>query len=209
MEGATSWIEAAGRWPRWVWALLVLAALGLWLARAYNRLQALQNRVANAFGQIDVQLKRRHDLIPNLVEVARRYLRHEHDTLQAVIEARGRAQQAERRAAAAPVDAAALGALAGAEAALGGALGRLFALAEDYPELKADQTLRELREELAHTENRIAFARQAYNDEVLAYNDTARHFPTFVAARLFGFAVLPPLQATGSEEERQPPRVRL
>lgn len=89
------------------------------------------------------------------------------------------------------------------------ALGRLFALAEDYPELKADQTLRELREELAHTENRIAFARQAYNDEVLAYNDTARLFPTLVAARLFGFAVLPPLQATGSEEERQPPRVRL
>ncbi|MFN3486978.1 MAG: LemA family protein, partial [Planctomycetota bacterium] len=113
-------------------------------------------------------LTRRPARIPNLVEVARRYLQHEHDTLQAVIEARGRAQQAERRAAAAPVDATALGALAGAEAALGGALGRLFALAEDYPELKADQTLRELREELAHTENRIAFARQAYNDEVLA-----------------------------------------
>lgn len=191
------------------WALAAVAVVGLWAIGAYNGLMRLQNRVANAFGQIDVQLKRRYDLIPNVVEVARKYLAHEAQTLEAVIAARNQARATEARAAERPTDGAALVALAGAEAALGGALGRLMAVVEDYPELKADQTLRELREELAHTENRIAFARQAYNDEVLAYNDRVRHFPTVIVARLFGFGVLAPLQATASDAERQAPRVQL
>lgn len=193
----------------YVWALAALAVVGLWAIVVFNRLVALHNRVVNAFGQIDVQLKRRYDLIPNVVEVARKYLAHEAQTLEAVIAARQQARHTEACAAERPTDGAALAALAGAEAALGGALGRLMAVVEDYPELKADQALRELREELAHTENRIAFARQAYNDEVLAYNDRARHFPTVIVARLFGFGVLSPLQATASDAERQAPRVQL
>jgi len=191
------------------WGLAIAVAIGMWLIGAYNGLMVLQNRVANAFGQIDVQLKRRYDLIPNVVEVARKYLAHEAQTLEAVTAARNQARATEARAAERPTDGAALAALAGTEAALGGALGRLFAVVEAYPDLKADETLRELREELAHTENRIAFARQAYNDQVLEYNDRARHFPTVIAARLFGFLPLAPLQATASDEERRAPRVQL
>lgn len=190
----------------WVVLAVVLVAL-FWAVGAYNRLVRLKNAIANAFGQIDVQLKRRHDLVPNLVEVARKYLAHEAETLEAVIAARNQARAAEQTAAASPLNAGALGALAGAEQMLGGALGRLFAVAEAYPDLKADQTMRELSEEIASTENRIGFARQAYNDHVLEFNDAAAQFPTLIIARLFAFATLPMLESTTSEAERQPVRV--
>lgn len=190
--------------------ILVLLALGVfWAVGAYNRLMRLKNQVANAFGQIDVQLKRRYDLIPNLVEVARAYLTHEAQTLEAVIAARNQARSAEQGAAAQPLSANALGALAGAEQVLGGALGRLFAVVESYPDLKADARLRDLHEELTHTENRVGFARQAYNDFVLEYNDEALHFPTVVVARLLGFTALEMLAVTASEVERQAPKVSL
>ena len=190
------------------WVLLVLAVLVLfWAVGAYNRLVRLKNAIANAFGQIDVQLKRRYDLIPNLVEVARKYLAHEAQTLEAVIAARNQARSAEQTAAGAPLNAGAIGALVGAEQVLGGALGRLFAVAEAYPDLKADETMRELSEELSSTENRIGFARQAYNDHVLEFNDAAAQFPTLIVARLFGFQPLSRLQSTSSEAERQPVKV--
>ena len=191
----------------WVLLLAVLL-LVFWAVGAFNRLTRLKNAIANAFGQIDVQLKRRYDLIPNLVEVARKYLSHEAQTLEAVIDARNQARGAEQSAAASPLNVGAIGALAGAEQVLGGALGRLFAVAEAYPDLKADQTMRELSEELASTENRIGFARQAYNDHVLAFNDAAAQFPTLVVARLFNFQTQPMLASTGSEVERQAVQVR-
>ena len=190
------------------WILVGLLALVLfWAVGAYNRLVRLKNAIANAFGQIDVQLKRRYDLIPNLVEVARKYLAHEAETLEAVIAARNQARNAEQTVAASPGNAGAMGALAGAEQVLGGAMGRLFALAEAYPDLKADQTMRELSEELASTENRVGFARQAYNDHVLAFNDAAAQFPTLIVARLFAFLPMPMLESTASEEERQAVKV--
>jgi LemA protein len=190
------------------WILLGLLLLAVfWAMGAYNRLVRLKNAIANAFGQIDVQLKRRYDLIPNLVEVARKYLAHESETLEAVIAARNQARNAEQTVAASPSNAGAMGALVGAEQVLGGAMGRLFALAESYPELKADQTMRELSEELSSTENRVGFARQAYNDHVLAYNDAAAQFPTLIVARLFGFLPMPMLEATSSAVERQPVKV--
>ena len=190
----------------WVVLGVVLVAV-FWAVGAYNRLVRLKNAIANAFGQIDVQLKRRYDLVPNLVEVARKYLAHESETLEAVIAARNQARSAEQTAAASPLTAGALGALAGAEQMLGGALGRLFAVAEAYPDLKADQTMRELSEEIASTENRIGFARQAYNDHVLEFNDSAAQFPTLIIARLFAFATQPMLASTTSEVERQPVKV--
>ncbi len=190
------------------WVVLgVLLVAVFWAVGAYNRLVRLKNAIANAFGQIDVQLKRRYDLVPNLVEVARKYLAHEAETLEAVIAARNHARAAEQTAAASPLNAGALGALAGAEQVLGGALGRLFAVAEAYPDLKADQTMRELSEEIASTENRIGFARQAYNDHVLEFNDSAAQFPTLIIARIFAFATLPMLESTTSETERQPVKV--
>lgn len=192
----------------WWIVLAVLAVIFFWAVGVYNRLMRLKNQVANAFGQIDVQLKRRYDLIPNLVEVARKYLQHEAETLEAVIAARNQAQSAEKGAAANPLNAGALGALAGAEQLLGGALGRLFAVVENYPELKADQTMRELKEELTHTENRVGFARQAYNDQVLEYNDAALHFPTIIVARLLGFVALEVLASTANDEERKAPKVQ-
>ncbi len=194
-------------------SLWVFIALGLvvffWAVGAYNRLVRLKNAIANAFGQIDVQLKRRYDLIPNLVEVARRYLAHEAQTLEAVIAARNQARTAEQTAAGSPLNAGALGALAGAEQALGGALGKLFAVVEDYPDLKADQNMRELSEELTSTENRVGFARQAYNDHVLEFNDAAAQFPTLLIARLFGFQPLAMLASTTSEAEREALRIQL
>lgn len=190
------------------WVLLAMALLVLfWAMGAYNRLVRLRNAIANAFGQIDVQLKRRHDLIPNLVEVARKYLAHESSTLEAVIAARQHASTAERAAASNPVNAAAMGQLVGAEQALGGALGRLFAVVESYPELKADKTMRELSEEIASTENRVGFARQAYNDHVLEFNDAAAQFPALIVARLFAFVPMPMLESTTSVEERQAVKV--
>lgn len=186
----------------------VLVVVGLWAVAVYNRLVELRNRIANAFGQIDVQLKRRHDLIPNLVEVARGYLQHEAATLEAVVKARGQAQGAAAAARAAPTSAAAVGALAVAEGALGGSLGRLMAVAENYPELKADATMQSLSEELTSTENRLGFARQAFNDQALDFNNAATQFPALIVARLLGFAPAPMLESTRSEEERSVPRVQ-
>lgn len=191
------------------WVLLVfLALMLLWGVFIYNRLVQLRNRIANAFGQIDVQLKRRHDLVPNLVEVARAYLAHESATLEAVIRARGQAQAAAATARAQPANAASMGALALAEGALGGSLGRLMAVAENYPDLKADATMKSLSEELTSTENRLGFARQAYNDQVLDFNNEATQFPDLIVARLLGFIPAAMLEATRSEAERAAPAVR-
>ena len=190
------------------WIVLALvAALLVWAVAVYNGLVQGRNRIRNAYGQIDVQLKRRYDLVPNLVEVARKYLAHEAQTLEAVTRARGAAVSAADAARSQPTSAAAIGALAQAEQALGGTLGRLMVVAEAYPDLKADATMRQLSEELTSTENRVGFARQAYNDEVLAYNDAALQFPGSLVARLFGFAEAPMLQSTQNEQERQAPRV--
>ena len=191
------------------WMVLgVVVVLLVWAASVYNRLVQLRNRIANAFGQIDVQLKRRYDLIPNLVEVARGYLAHEAATLEAVVKARGQASSAAGAARAAPASASALGALADAEGVLGGALGRLMMVAEAYPELQADATMQSLSEELTSTENRLGFARQAYNDQVLEFNDRAAQFPDLIVARLLGFPTVPMLESTRSEEERAVPKVQ-
>ncbi|CAN7532488.1 LemA family protein [Acidovorax sp. LjRoot129] len=191
------------------WIVLgVIAVLVVWGVSVYNRLVQLRNRIANAFGQIDVQLKRRYDLIPNLVEVAKGYLAHEAATLEAVIRARGQAQGAAAAVRAEPGSASAMGALAAAEGVLGGSLGRLMVVAESYPELKADATMQSLSEELTSTENRLGFARQAYNDQALEFNDAATQFPDLVVARLLGFAPAPMLESTRSEEERAAPQVR-
>lgn len=189
---------------------IALAALCVfWAVGAYNRLVRLKNTIANAFGQIDVQLKRRYDLIPNLVEAARKYLSHESATLEAVTLARNQARSASDAVRSRPANAAAVTALAAAEQALSGSLGSFFVVAEDYPDLKADGTIRELSEELTSTENKVTFARQAYNDAVLDYNNAQGEFPTLVLARLFGFAPSAMLQATQSAEERQTLRIQL
>jgi LemA protein len=191
------------------WIVLgLVAVLAVWGISVYNRLVQLRNRIANAFGQIDVQLKRRHDLVPNLVEVAKGYLAHEAATLEAVIKARGQAQGAAAAVRAEPANASAMGALAAAEGALGSSLGRLMVVAEAYPDLKADATMQSLSEELTSTENRLGFARQAYNDQALEFNDAAAQFPDLVVARLLGFPTVPMLESTRSDEERAAPQVR-
>ena len=190
----------------WI-TLGVVVAIVLFAIAVYNRLVVLRNRFKNAFAQIDVQLKRRYDLIPNLVESVKGYMQHERGTLEAVIQARGAAVSAEGRAAAAPGDPAAMRALAQAEGALGGALGRLLAVFEAYPDLKANQNVLGLQEELSSTENKIAFARQAYNDSVMQFNTRRESFPDNLFAGLFGFSGAELLQATGSEEERKAPKV--
>ncbi|TMH00518.1 MAG: LemA family protein [Betaproteobacteria bacterium] len=192
---------------QWI-AAGVIALLLFWALGAYNRLVRRRNELANAFAQIDVQLKRRYDLIPNLVETARKYVQHERETLEAVMAARNTARGAADAARARPADGARIGALAGAEQALSGALSRLMAVVENYPELKADATLRELAEELTHTENRVAFARQAFNDAVLDYNNTAQQAPTNLVAGAFGFRAAAMLQATTNDVERQAVRVQ-
>lgn len=178
-----------------VWIVL-FAVLVFWAVGAYNRLVRLKNIIGNAFGQIDVQLKRRYDLIPNLVDAAKQYLQHERDTLEAVMAARNQARTASDAVRSRPANAQAVSTLAAAEQALDGSLGRLFAVAEAYPELKADQTIRELSEELSSTENKVSFARQAYNEAVLDYNNAQGQFPAVLLARLFGFAPSVMLQAT-------------
>lgn len=168
--------------------LLVLAVLlGLYLVTLYNGLVTLRNRFKNAFAQIDVQLKRRYDLIPNLVETAKGYLKHERETLEAVIKARNSAAAAEKKVADNPADAGAIQGLMGAETALTGAMGKFFALAEAYPDLKANQNMMQLTEELSSTENKISFARQAYNDAVMQYNTAREKFPAVIFAPTLGF----------------------
>ncbi len=164
-----------------------LAAVVIWGIAIYNNLVNLRNRVRNAFSQIDVQLTRRYDLIPNLIEAVKGYMAHERGTLEAVIEARNSAVSGLKRAAADPSDPDAIKALARAEATLGGTLGRLFALVENYPDLKASQNMMQFQEELASTENKVAFSRQAFNDSVLSYNNSCQNFPSNLIANNFGF----------------------
>src|SRR3954453_17966487 len=166
---------------------LIVVVFGLWSVGIYNGLVTLRNRFKNAFAQIDVQLKRRYDLIPNLVETAKAYMAHERGTLEAVITARNAAATANPRAAANPGDASAMKELSGAESALSGVMGRLFALAENYPDLKANTTMMTLMEELTSPENKVSFARQAYNDAVMAYNTRREVFPTNLIAGPFNF----------------------
>lgn len=182
-----------------------IVAAVLYVIAVYNRLVTLRNRFKNAFSQIDVQLKRRYDLIPNLVETARGYIKHERETLEAVIAARNQAAGAVSQASAAPGNAQAMALLSGAETALTGALGRLFALVEAYPDLKANQTMMQLSEELTSTENRVAFARQAFNDAVMAYNTAREVFPAVLIAGTFQFTAASLLEAETSE--RTAPRV--
>ena len=165
----------------------VVLILGLWVAGIYNALVALRNRFKNAFAQIDVQLKRRYDLIPNLVETAKGYLKHERETLEAVIKARNIALAASQSAAANPADANAMKGLLSAETGLAGALSRLMVVSEQYPDLKANQNMMQLTEELTSTENKISFARQAYNDSVMTYNTARETFPNVIFAGMFGF----------------------
>ncbi|MCC6212146.1 MAG: LemA family protein [Burkholderiales bacterium] len=191
-----------------VWITLgVIVALVVWAIAIYNGLVQLRNRFKNAFAQIDVQLKRRYDLIPNLVEAAKGYLTHERETLEKVIAARGAALQASQKAAAAPGDPAAMQGLAQAEGVLGGAMGRLLAVFEAYPDLKANQNILQVQEELTSTENKIAFSRQAYNDSVMEYNTKRESFPDTVFAGMFGFTAAMLLEATESAEERKAPKV--
>lgn len=173
----------------------------------YNQLITNQNRFKNAYSQIDVQLKRRYDLVPNLVEVAKKYIQHERETLQAVIQARNTAVSASSQAAGSPGDPEAMRKLSSAEGVLTGALGRLFAISENYPDLKANQTMMQLHEELTSTENRVAFARQAYNDAIMSYNISLMKFPNNIVGGMFNFKGAEQLQSTESAEERKAPKV--
>ncbi len=182
----------------------LLALVFLWGVGIYNSLVALRNRFKNAFAQIDVQLKRRYDLIPNLVETAKGYLKHESETLEAVVKARNIASGALSKASANPADGAAVAQLMNAEASLGGALGRLIAVAEAYPQLKADATMLRVMEELTSTENKVAFARQAYNDAVTAYNTAREQFPAVVLAGATGFLPAQLFEILNAAEKEAP-----
>jgi len=193
--------------------LPILADLTLWIGLGvlvifilgviaiYNSLVALKNKFKNAFAQIDVQLKRRYDLIPNLVETVKGYMAHERETLDAVIQARSAATSAREGAAANPGDPQSMGALMAAEEGLGGALGKLFALSEGYPDLKANQNVSSLMEELKTTENKIAFARQHYNDSVMAYNNKREMFPSSIIAGMFNFSEASMFEIGAAERE--------
>lgn len=185
-------------------ALVVVAAL--WGVGIYNGLVTARNAFKNAFAQIDVQLTRRYDLIPNLVEVAKGYMAHERETLEAVIKARAAAVSGLAAAKANPGDAAAMAQLASAEQGLGGALGRLMVVSEQYPDLKANQNMMQLSEELTSTENRVAFARQAYNDSVMAYNNRREVFPSSLVAGIFNFVAATLLEIT-EPAKRDAPKV--
>ena len=193
-------------------ALLVVVVLVVvlvaWVIGLYNGLVVLKNRFKNAFAQIDVQLRRRYDLIPNLVETAKGYLKHERETLTAVIEARNQAAGAAKALAAAPGDVGASAAFAKAESGLAGVLSRLMVVVERYPELKADGQMSRVMEELSSTENRIAFARQAYNDSVTEYNTKREIFPTSIVAGIFNFAPAALLESTDSAAQREAPQVK-
>ena len=191
----------------WIFLVIVVAVIA-WAVAIYNGLVARRNRFKNAYAQIDVQLKRRYDLIPNLVETAKGYIKHERETLEAVIKARNSAMGAAQAASANPGNPAAMQALGQAEGALTGVLGRMFALAESYPDLKANQNMLALQEELTSTENKVAFARQGYNDSVMEYNVKRESFPGNIFAQTFGFGAAELLQATESAEERKAPQVK-
>ncbi|MEJ2513970.1 MAG: LemA family protein [Gammaproteobacteria bacterium] len=190
----------------WLIFLAIVAALVAWGISIYNRLVNLRNGFKNAFAQIDVQLTRRHDLIPNLVEAVKGYMKHERETLEEVISARNRAVEGLKDASAHPEDPDAIRELSGAESQLSGALGRLFALAEAYPDLKANQNVMHLQEELSSTENRVAFARQAFNDAVMVYNNTRENFPNNFIAGYFNFRPAEFLKIE-SEDKRKVPTV--
>ena len=182
--------------------VLVVVVVGLYVAGAYNALVTLRNRLKNAFSQIDVQLKRRYDLIPNLVETCKAFMKHESTTLEAVVAARGAAMNASSRVAANPADPEAMKQLLAAEQALGSGLGRLLAVAESYPDLKANQNMLALQEELTSTENKVSFARQAFNDAVTEYNTRRESFPTNLIAGLFQFAAADLWQVDAPEERK-------
>ena len=186
--------------------LILIIVIAIFAIGIYNRLVSSRNRVKNAFSQIDVQLTRRYDLIPNLVEAVKGYMQHERQTLEEVIQARNAAASGLKAAAADPSVPAALKALAAAETTLGGALGRLFALAEAYPDLKANENMRQFQEELASTENKVAFSRQAFNDSVLSYNNTRETFPNNLVANSFNFKMAELLEIE-SEHMREAPKV--
>ncbi len=199
--------HSSGMGPALITLLVLVGALvlaALYVIGEYNGLVTLRNRYKNAFSQIDVQLKRRYDLIPNLVETAKGYIKHERETLEAVIAARNSAYSAGSKAAANPGDPNAMQALAGAESGLTGALGRLFAVAEAYPDLKANQNMMQLTEELTSTENKISFARQAYNDSVMVYNTKREVFPTSIIAGMFNFASAELFQIENAAEKEAP-----
>ena len=192
-------------------ALLVIVVIAIvliaWIVGLYNGLVVLKNRFKNAFAQIDVQLRRRYDLIPNLVETAKGYLKHERETLTAVIEARNQAAGAAKALAAAPGDPSAVKAFFAAESGLAGVLSRLLVVVERYPDLKADKQMARVMEELTSTENRIAFARQAYNDSVTEYNTKRELFPSSIVAGIFNFAPAALLESTDSAAQREAPQV--
>ncbi|HAS83812.1 MAG TPA: hypothetical protein DCS43_14350 [Verrucomicrobia bacterium] len=184
--------------------LAVVAVVVLFVVGIYNGLVTLRNRFKNAFAQIDVQLKRRYDLIPNLVETAKGYLKHERGTLEAVINARNQAATAGKAAAANPGDPFAMQGLLGAEGVLSGAMTKMMLLVESYPDLKANQTMAQLMEELTSTENKVAFARQAYNDSVMHYNTAREKFPAVMLAGAMGFQVATLFEITEVQERIAP-----
>lgn len=184
--------------------LAIIAAVVFYFIGIYNRLVALRQRFKNGYAQIDVQLQRRYDLIPNLVETAKAYLKHERETLEAVIAARNSAVSANQGAAAHPEDAKAIQQVMAAEGQLSGALGRLFALAEAYPDLKANTTMMQLSEELTSTENKVAFARQAYNDAVMNYNTYREQFPNSLLAGPFHFEAAQAFEIDEPEARKAP-----
>jgi len=186
--------------------LIIIAAVVFAFIAIYNKLVSLRNRVKNGFAQIDVQLQRRYDLIPNLVESVKGYMTHERETLEAVIQARNAAVTGLKAAAADPSNGEAIKALAAAETTLGGTLGRLFALAENYPDLKANENMLRFQEELASTENKVSFSRQAFNDAVLGYNNACEQFPSNLIADMFTFRPGEFLEIE-SEENRAAPSV--